>query len=340
MSTLLLWPVVVLLTALCTSTSSAWLVAQHQRSLSTMSRRCRCIRRRTMIAPQQLGTFETLETSIVEPTAQRRVVLHDWTTTAGRDDVTTVLFETAWDVQKKLLQGHTERLLQQQLKGDGILASSFLGAGDNEDANRMTTTSRIGVDTVIFLEHRPIYTLGTGSDEAFVKNSNVIPVIRMDRGGEVTYHGPGQLTVYPVLDLRHYKQDIHWYVRALEEVVIVALAECGVEAAREPNVTGVWVDNHKVAAVGVKCKKWITQHGLAINVTPDSLANFDGIVPCGLQGRQVGCVNQFLPADQNVTVQQMSSYVKSALEDVFRIQLDASCDDRSVILCDRVVLDH
>ena len=143
----------------------------------------------------------------------------------------------------------------------------------------------------------------------------------MDRGGEVTYHGPGQLTVYPILDLRHYKQDIHWYVRALEEVVILALQECGLNAVREPDVTGVWVDQHKVAAVGVKCKRWITQHGFAVNVTPESLGNFDGIVPCGLEGRRVGCVNDFLPEGQAVTVQQMAVYVRSAFEEVFRVEL-------------------
>lgn len=248
-----------------------------------------------MIAPQQLGFFEPLAPRPhPRPVQLQNLLLPE----GNRID-----FHDAWDIQRQLLGNH--------------LAGLPLGDDDNDDTIR---------DTVLWVQHAPVYTLGTGSDPSFVTDTATsIPVVRMDRGGEVTYHGPGQLTVYPILDLRHYRQDIHWYVRALEEVVILALQECGLESAmREDGVTGVWVDGYKVAAVGVKCKRWITQHGLAINVTPESLANFSGIVPCGLEGRKVGCIQQFL--DDPVTVEQVALYVRSALEDVFQISLPSQGD--------------
>jgi lipoyl(octanoyl) transferase len=110
-------------------------------------------------------------------------------------------------------------------------------------------------------------------------------------------------------------------MRALEEAIIVALTKCGLKHApeRQDDVTGVWVDNRKVAAVGIKCRKWITMHGLAVNVEECSLSNFDGIVPCGLEGRNVGCVNQFI--DTPITVQKFASIMKEALEEVFHIEL-------------------
>ena len=136
-------------------------------------------------------------------------------------------------------------------------------------------------------------------------------------------HTIGQLTVYPVLDLRGYKQDIHWYMRALEEAILIALEKCGLDRAeRQEDVTGVWVDNCKVAACGVKVRKWVTMHGLAVNVEETSLENFDGIVPCGLDGRKVGCINQFI--DKPITVTEFADIMKESLEEVFRIELVAS----------------
>lgn len=107
-----------------------------------------------------------------------------------------------------------------------------------------------------------------------------------------------------------------------------ALDACGVQAARQDDTTGIWIDNYKVAAIGVKCRKWITMHGLAVNIEPSSLKNFEGIVPCGLEGRKVGCVNQFLKADQDpLTVQEFSKYMKGAIEEVFSIDLHTRCHD-------------
>jgi lipoyl(octanoyl) transferase len=250
-----------------------------------------------MISKQQLGSFEQLDIGTDEPW-NRRVLLLDYT----KDPTCRIDFETAWDCQKEIMNQHVERI------DDGSY-DSFL------------TTSG-GCDTVMMLQHDPVYTLGTGSDEKFVLGlSEDVPTIRMDRGGEVTYHGPGQLTVYPIMDLRSYRQDIHWYMRALEEAIILALSKCGLSHApeRQDEVTGVWVNNHKVAAVGIKCRKWVTMHGLAVNVEDESLSNFGGIVPCGLEGRKVGCINQFI--EEPITVNQFALVMKQALEEVFQVEL-------------------
>jgi lipoyl(octanoyl) transferase len=257
-----------------------------------------------MISKQQLGSFEVLDDKTAQR-ANRKVALLDF---ASSDHID---FEEAWDFQKDLLNQHVQRL-------ESGIENSFL---EEEDAE----ASAGGKDTIIMLQHNPVYTLGTGSDEKFVLQENShtqssVPVVRMDRGGEVTYHGPGQLTVYPVLDLRSYRQDIHWYMRALEEAIILALSKCGLQypAERQDNVTGVWVDNHKVAAVGIKCRKWITMHGLAVNVEEKSLSNFEGIVPCGLEGRKVGCINRFI--DNPMTVQEFAEVMKEALQEVFQVE--------------------
>jgi lipoyl(octanoyl) transferase len=295
------------------------------------------------LQPQQLGSFAPLAVSSVE-IEKRRVVLQNWLTASPIPTTITdavsqspqIDFQDAWNVQKDLVQQHVDRLqrLDDASQEDSSSSlSSFLN--DNDDpANGSNANIHRGVDTVILLQHAPVYTLGTASDESFIldqqqnddNNSNSIPTVRMDRGGEVTYHGPGQLTVYPILDLRHYQQDIHWYCRALEEAVLIALADCGITTAyRDDDVTGIWVDNHKVAAVGIKCRKWITVHGVAINVEECSLTGFSNIVPCGLEGRQVGCVNQFLQQQQPprppLTVREFAMYMESALEEVFCMRL-------------------
>lgn len=124
----------------------------------------------------------------------------------------------------------------------------------------------------------------------------------------MTYHGPGQLVLYPVLDLRAYEQDLHWYLRALEETVIRTLASLGVTAAREEGLTGVWVGDSKVCAIGVRVSRWITMHGLALNVCPD-LSHFEHIVPCGIADRSVTSTAQLLPgeagASELATVQEL-----------------------------------
>lgn len=244
------------------------------------------------VNPQQLGTFESLVD--VERIDKRTVELFDW---SGWEPLS---FQEGWDFQKDLLSSHLHRLKS---------------SDDDKQAKRQFD----GFDSVVMLQHSPVYTLGTASDPEFVLSSEV-EVVRMDRGGEVTYHGPGQLVVYPILDLRGYKQDIHWYMRAMEEAILLALQKSGISnAAREDDVTGVWINGEKVGALGIKARRWITQHGLAVNVTPESLANFDGIVPCGLEGRKVTCINDHLT--QPISVQDFAGFMKEALEEIFCIQL-------------------
>lgn len=152
-------------------------------------------------------------------------------------------------------------------------------------------------DTLIVLQHHPVYTLGTGSSEEYlnfdIKNAPY-DVYRTERGGEVTYHGPGQLVMYPIINLRNHRMDLHWYLRALEEVVIRVLSSTfSIEASRLDGFTGVWVGDKKVAAIGIRVSQWVTYHGLALNVTTD-LTPFHSIVPCGIRNRQVGSIKGLL----------------------------------------------
>jgi lipoate-protein ligase B len=143
-----------------------------------------------------------------------------------------------------------------------------------------------GPDALLLLEHPPVYTLGRKADPRHLGRAagGHVPVWRVGRGGEVTWHGPGQLVGYPVLGLAALRRDVHWYLRMLEEVLIAALADLGVTAGRRPGLTGVWVGGRrKIASIGVAIRRWVTWHGFALNVGPD-LTAFDAITPCGLSG--------------------------------------------------------
>jgi lipoyl(octanoyl) transferase len=151
--------------------------------------------------------------------------------------------------------------------------------------------------SILLLQHPPVYTLGAGATESHLKfdpSSPPAPLYRIERGGEVTYHGPGQLVAYPILSLQRLKPDLHWYLRSLEEIVIETLDEVsGIRGERVEGLTGVWVEGSKVAAIGVRASRWITYHGLALNVVAD-LEPFKEIVPCGIVGRAVGSVKEVL----------------------------------------------
>ncbi|GAB2272273.1 Octanoyltransferase LIP2p2, chloroplastic [Dionaea muscipula] len=157
-------------------------------------------------------------------------------------------------------------------------------------------------DTVIILQHHPVFTLGTGSSPQYLNFNTENPpydVIRTERGGEVTYHGPGQLVMYPIINLRNHKMDLHWYLRALEEVVIRALSSMfAIKASRVQGFTGVWIGDQKLAAIGIRVSNWITYHGLALNVSVD-LGPFKLIVPCGIRDRGVGSIKSILGNDQS-----------------------------------------
>ena len=147
-----------------------------------------------------------------------------------------------------------------------------------------------GPDALLLLEHQPCFTLGRGADARFLRFDPAdppAPLFRIDRGGEVTHHCPGQLVLYPVLNLQRHGADLHLYLRELEAAVLDLLAELGLCGERIEGLTGVWLEGRKVAAIGVGARRWISQHGLALNVDAD-LSGFAAVVPCGLVGRSVG----------------------------------------------------
>ncbi len=135
-------------------------------------------------------------------------------------------------------------------------------------------------DTLVLCEHEPVITVGRGVDRSSLSDVDV-PVVEVERGGEATYHGPGQLVVYPILALAPHQRDLHRYLRDLEEVVIRSLAEVEVRGERRPGLTGVWIGERKVASVGIAVRRWVTWHGFALNVHTD-LAAFERFRPCGL----------------------------------------------------------
>jgi lipoyl(octanoyl) transferase len=150
---------------------------------------------------------------------------------------------------------------------------------------------RLDHDLLLLLAHPPVITLGRGAQPRHLLHPEGVDVIEVERGGDVTYHGPGQLVGYPILDLSGYRRDLHWYLRTLERALIVALERLGVPAERHPQFTGVWTGGRKIASIGVHVKQWVTWHGFALNVTTD-LAAFDRIVPCGITGVEMTSVER------------------------------------------------
>lgn len=144
-------------------------------------------------------------------------------------------------------------------------------------------------DILLLVEHDPVYTLGRGTQATSLPSSSELlavrgaAVVEIERGGDVTWHGPGQLVGYPILHLSHHREDLHWYLRTLEAALIDSLALLGITADRVPGKTGVWTGDRKIASLGIHVKQWVTLHGFALNVAPD-LSWFDAIVPCGLHG--------------------------------------------------------
>lgn len=141
---------------------------------------------------------------------------------------------------------------------------------------------------LIVCRHQPVITLGRNAKEENIKASQEelkklgIGIYALERGGDVTYHGPGQLIAYPVFNLNYLKKDIHLFLRQLEEVIINLLSELGIKAVRRANLTGVWVNDNKIASIGIAIKNWIAFHGLSLNIKNDDLANFQLINPCGM----------------------------------------------------------
>lgn len=198
-------------------------------------------------------------------------------------DLGTMGYQKAWDLQEELLQ---ENL---RLKKEG---------------------SKETKHHLLLVEHPPVYTLGKSGKEEHVliseeeRQQRQIEFFRINRGGDITFHGPGQIVGYPILDLEKYYTDIGLYLRNLEEVIIRVMTEYGLEGTRSKGETGVWLDpeipgkERKICAMGVRCSRWITMHGFAFNVNTD-LSYFNHIIPCGIQNKQVTSLEKELGHKMN-----------------------------------------
>jgi lipoyl(octanoyl) transferase len=177
---------------------------------------------------------------------------------------------------------------------------------------------------LILTEHRPVITIGkSGStahllaDSHYLQNKD-IEVIKIDRGGDITFHGPGQLVAYPILNLHNFKMDIDWYLRSLEQVVIDTLLKFNIKSKRVKSLTGVWIGSKKICAIGVKITRWITMHGFALNVTTD-LNYFQHIIPCGIKERGVISISELL--GNNIAIKNVSRYLIRNFEENFEVKI-------------------
>jgi lipoyl(octanoyl) transferase len=175
-------------------------------------------------------------------------------------------------------------------------------------------------DVFLLLEHPHTYTLGRVADKAHLIGSqdyldkNKISVYDIDRGGDITYHGPGQIVGYPIIDLNQWQNDTHKYLRGLEEVIIRTCSFYGINASRDPKYTGVWIENRKIAAIGIKVSRWITMHGFAFNINSD-LSFFNGIVPCGIFNKEVTSLSKEL--NTIIDLQEVKSLLVANFKEYF-----------------------
>ncbi|MEN9742319.1 MAG: hypothetical protein RLZZ65_124 [Bacteroidota bacterium] len=216
-------------------------------------------------------------------------------------------YKEAWDLQESLLKK----------------------AVDCKIENRKNETAFLPEQHILFCEHPHVYTLGkSGAQENLLLNEDHLQQIdaqfyKINRGGDITYHGPGQLVMYPILDLEQFFTDIHKYMRFLEEAVIRTLAHFNIIATRYEGLTGVWIDAEtpnarKICAMGVKCSRWVTMHGIALNVQPD-LNYFGNIVPCGIQDKAVTSMSEELGG--SVDMEQVRSVLLQEMAAVFNFSI-------------------
>jgi lipoyl(octanoyl) transferase len=206
----------------------------------------------------------------------------------------------------------------------------FQGILDQKIANRREGTSKATKNHLLFVEHPHVYTLGKSGDMSHLlineeqlglKNATFY---KINRGGDITYHGPGQIVGYPILDLENFFSDIHKYLRLLEETIILTLKEYGVKAGRSKGETGVWLDSdtpfaRKICAMGVRASRWVTMHGFAFNVNTD-LGYFDNIIPCGIKGKAVTSLNVELGVKE-VPVEEVKQKIKKHFSALFEAEL-------------------
>ncbi|GGA90813.1 lipoyl(octanoyl) transferase LipB [Puia dinghuensis] len=221
------------------------------------------------------------------------------------EDLGRMGYQEAWDYQEALLRENVRVKTETRQNGDG--------AGGT-------------VHRLLFVEHPPVYTLGkSGHMENVLLNDATmtekgVEFFRTNRGGDITFHGPGQLVGYPILDLEKFRTDLGWYLRSLEEVGIRVLAEYGIPGDRSPGETGIWIEpgikgrERKICAMGVRCSRWITMHGFALNINTD-LSWFGNIIPCGIPDKQVTSLEREL--GRTVDVEEVKARWKSRFEEVF-----------------------
>jgi lipoate-protein ligase B len=188
-------------------------------------------------------------------------------------------------------------------------------------------------DLLLLVEHEPVVTLGRGTRTSSLPlpaselERRGVAVHEVERGGDVTYHGPGQLVGYPILDLREHREDLHWYLRRLEDALIGALGGLGIAAARNPGLTGVWTAGRKIASIGIHVKQWVTFHGFALNVIND-LSPFGLIVPCGIQDVVMTSVAAELGrADVEALWQEARTEVVASFAEVFGYRAVESAEE-------------
>jgi len=189
---------------------------------------------------------------------------------------------------------------------------------------RARISGEVSEDVLLLVEHPPVVTLGRSAKDAHLLVSGEmlaargIELFEVERGGDVTFHGPGQLVGYPIIDLKRHRQDLHWYLRQVEQALIDALAEIGIPADRNPGLTGVWTAGRKIASIGVHARDWVTWHGFALNVTTD-LSYFDLMVPCGIQAVTMTSVERELGA-RAPTADLVASAVVRTFGSVFSLE--------------------
>lgn len=233
------------------------------------------------------------------------------------EELELVDYRSAWDYQEALLQKN-------------VAAKAAARAVEHAGSANEKGIAPRTVNHLLLLEHPPVYTLGKSGHEENILISQErmeqegIQYFKTNRGGDITFHGPGQLVGYPILDLEKFYTDIGRYLRNLEEVIIRTLAVWGLRGERSPGETGVWIEpqvkgrERKICAMGVRCSRWITMHGFAFNVNTD-LSYFDNIIPCGIRNKQVTSLQKEL--GKPVFLNEVKEEVKKAFKEVFDVGL-------------------
>ena len=181
-------------------------------------------------------------------------------------------------------------------------------------------------DTLFLLEHDPVYTLGKNANKnnLLEQPASEVKVFNVERGGDITFHGPGQLVGYPILDLHHYQKNISWFMRTLEEILIETLSTFGIKANQRDGLTGVWVGDEKIGAQGVRISRWVTMHGFSLNVNTD-LTYFDSIVPCGITNCGITSMKKIIGDSQDMDL------VKKRIVNAFRNTLISSANKMEAV---------